>query len=322
MAKTVLLIMAHGVFGWGADKVQAEDQIRDYYYGIKTFLEDEYGPIKRPDIRLVTVAPSVPPSENVAGRGAVLLGAIQEAMKNCAPGTRAHILAHSMGGLDARWAIVQPELKGRIASLTTIAAPHRGTTLGNLAQAEAPLLFRIGGVLDFFYWIWRLVWRYFPIRQANPDQIILLGQLLHNLAGSTLGQVQRGLYALTLEGASKFNKQQAQAEEQTRTNVVYFSYGGKAQPGQIGMLKPSHEILEHFGTAEEKQSGNDGAVSVWSAHYPWDDGGQDYARTIPFDHFMQVNWRIPDPRPKPDMNDDLKAVYRDIMNNILRVQQS
>jgi triacylglycerol lipase len=41
---------------------------------------------------------------------------------------RVHIIAHSMGGLDARWMIYRFQLQGRVASLTTIGTPHLGTS--------------------------------------------------------------------------------------------------------------------------------------------------------------------------------------------------
>jgi len=46
---------------------------------------------------------------------------------------KVHIIAHSMGGLDARWMIVHEEMEDRIASLTTIATPHWGTSVADFA---------------------------------------------------------------------------------------------------------------------------------------------------------------------------------------------
>jgi triacylglycerol lipase len=40
-----------------------------------------------------------------------------------------NIIAHSMGGLDARYLITHLEMADRVRSLTTIATPHRGTCL-------------------------------------------------------------------------------------------------------------------------------------------------------------------------------------------------
>ena len=59
-----------------------------------------------------------------------------------------NVIAHSMGGLDARYAISRLGLGDRVASLTTIGTPHRGTPLadrGTLALGEWQSL---RGVLD------------------------------------------------------------------------------------------------------------------------------------------------------------------------------
>ena len=47
---------------------------------------------------------------------------------------RVNIIAHSMGGLDARYAIARLGLSERVASLVTIGAPHRGTPLADLGK--------------------------------------------------------------------------------------------------------------------------------------------------------------------------------------------
>ncbi len=44
---------------------------------------------------------------------------------------KVHIIAHSMGGLDARRMIVDLEMAEKIASLTTIGTPHLGTSLAD-----------------------------------------------------------------------------------------------------------------------------------------------------------------------------------------------
>jgi triacylglycerol lipase len=55
-----------------------------------------------------------------------------------------NIVAHSMGGLDARYAISRLGLAERVASLTTIGTPHQGTPLADtsLILRELPLLRR------------------------------------------------------------------------------------------------------------------------------------------------------------------------------------
>ena len=45
-----------------------------------------------------------------------------------------NIIAHSMGGLDARCMITQLDMAARVKSLTTVATPHRGTYLAEWFQ--------------------------------------------------------------------------------------------------------------------------------------------------------------------------------------------
>ncbi len=47
---------------------------------------------------------------------------------------RVNLVAHSMGGLDARYAISRLGLDQKVASLTTVAAPHHGSPLASLSD--------------------------------------------------------------------------------------------------------------------------------------------------------------------------------------------
>lgn len=47
--------------------------------------------------------------------------------------SRIHIIAHSMGGLDARWMIYKFKMSDQVASLTTIGTPHHGTAYADWA---------------------------------------------------------------------------------------------------------------------------------------------------------------------------------------------
>ena len=49
---------------------------------------------------------------------------------------RVHIVAHSMGGLDARYAIAQLGMDKHVASLTTIGTPHAGTPFADWGVAH------------------------------------------------------------------------------------------------------------------------------------------------------------------------------------------
>lgn len=51
----------------------------------------------------------------------------------CFETTKVNIIAHSQGGLDARYAIAKLGYADHVASLTTIGTPHRGTPIGDTA---------------------------------------------------------------------------------------------------------------------------------------------------------------------------------------------
>jgi len=63
----------------------------------------------------------------------------QEIERNALAGgaDKVHIIAHSMGGLDARHMIVDEGMADRVASLTTIGTPHSGTPFADLGLARA-----------------------------------------------------------------------------------------------------------------------------------------------------------------------------------------
>lgn len=69
---------------------------------------------------------------DVATRARDLRREIMEIMEKTGH-QKVHIIAHSMGGLDARYMIVHENMAGRVATLTTVGTPHRGTTIADFA---------------------------------------------------------------------------------------------------------------------------------------------------------------------------------------------
>lgn len=63
---------------------------------------------------------------------------------------KVHIIAHSMGGLDARHMIVNHDMTAKVSSLTTIGTPHLGTSFANwgLAHQGDEFIKIIGNVID------------------------------------------------------------------------------------------------------------------------------------------------------------------------------
>jgi triacylglycerol lipase len=99
---------------------------------------------------------SVSFAKNVEHRAADLKREIETCLSLRPGQNKAHIIGHSMGGLDARHAIVNLGLAGRVASLTTIGTPHLGTSLadwglqnnGDLLLEALDKIIDLGGFAD------------------------------------------------------------------------------------------------------------------------------------------------------------------------------
>jgi hypothetical protein len=100
----LILLLVHGFMGWGDDAIGPSFR-KAYFYGIKEFLLAE-GAAQWPHLPLRIVAPSLPAVAGIPDRGAVLQGVIEQELRKAPERTRVHLLAHSLGGLDARWVLV------------------------------------------------------------------------------------------------------------------------------------------------------------------------------------------------------------------------
>lgn len=90
----------------------------------------------RKDGHLVVEA-KVQPFNSPAVRGKELAVHVDRALEACRakPGcdaSKVNIVAHSMGGLDARYLISSLRYGDRVASLTTISSPHRGSYIADV----------------------------------------------------------------------------------------------------------------------------------------------------------------------------------------------
>jgi len=107
------VVLAHGVFGF--DEIALAGRRHRYFRNIAEELGASGLQFHRP---------RVAPVASVTVRAARLVSLL-----DAIPGERFNLIAHSMGGLDARYAITRLGLAVRVASLVTIGSPHRGTPL-------------------------------------------------------------------------------------------------------------------------------------------------------------------------------------------------
>ncbi len=68
---------------------------------------------------------------SVRTRSAGLKREVERVLAASAPHTKVHVIAHSMGGLDARAMIARHGMAERVASLTTIGTPHWGSSFAD-----------------------------------------------------------------------------------------------------------------------------------------------------------------------------------------------
>jgi triacylglycerol lipase len=81
----------------------------------------------------------LPPKLNAAGsvqeRGNDLMKYLTDPTNTDVSGQPVHLIAHSMGGLDARYMISQLGMADRVLTLTTIDTPHHGSPIADLVVA-------------------------------------------------------------------------------------------------------------------------------------------------------------------------------------------
>ena len=188
-------------------------------------------------------AASVPPSSSIEDRAAKLSADISAAVQqqhqqhqqkshdggDGAGVSAVNIIAHSMGGLDARYMISRlapPNVK--IASLVTIATPHHGSSFADSLLNRDP---------------------------PHPAPIYLPN--LYRLISRT-GLSTAAFSQLTTEYMrSEFNPATPDGP-----HTRYFSFGAStAQPGLLSPFRPSWRIIEQV------EGPNDGLVSVESSQW-------------------------------------------------------
>lgn len=112
------VVLVHGLFGF--DELVVGKARHAYYRGIRAVLEH--------DGHAVQVARLAP-----AGAIAVRAAGLVELVNAC-EAKRVNIIAHSMGGLDARYAISRLGLAKRVGALVTVGTPHRGSPLADVSN--------------------------------------------------------------------------------------------------------------------------------------------------------------------------------------------
>ncbi len=110
------VILVHGLFGF--DRIGVPGARFDYFRGIAKHLDT---------LGCHAHAVRLPRAASVPARAKELVAAIE-----ALPHERIDLIAHSLGGLDARYALAHLGLASRVRSLVTVGTPHRGSPIADL----------------------------------------------------------------------------------------------------------------------------------------------------------------------------------------------
>jgi triacylglycerol lipase len=110
------VVFCHGMLAMTMLRMQVPEEA-NYFSHLRPFLRER---------GIEALYPSVEPTGGVAARAEQLRDLIRRWTNE-----PINLIAHSMGGLDARFLITHLGMANRVASLTTIASPHHGTTVAD-----------------------------------------------------------------------------------------------------------------------------------------------------------------------------------------------
>jgi triacylglycerol lipase len=128
------IVLVHGLFGFSRLRVGSWVLV-DYFHEVSPALV-------RSGNRVIVAHLS--PTEGICCRAAQLKAVVDRE----SPHAPVHIIAHSMGGLDARYMITHLGMARRVLSLTTLGTPHRGSPMADWAQSRMVRL--VAPVFDLF----------------------------------------------------------------------------------------------------------------------------------------------------------------------------
>ncbi|EHA48636.1 hypothetical protein MCOR27_003345 [Pyricularia oryzae] len=237
------VVLAHGLLGFSTLELAGHllPPI-EYWHGVRTALE----------ARGVTViTPAVPPSASIAVRAAKLATQIADSVPS---GTPVNIIAHSMGGLDARL-LVSPAFADQlssvtaerlnVASLVTISTPHRGSTYAEHV-----------------------------INLLGPQRVEGARRMLRTTMGWDNTEAFEQL-------TPRYMKEVFNPATPDHPDTRYFSYGAMTdgRPRLFSPFRASHKIIQ------AAEGPNDGLVSVESSKWGTYEG-----TVVGVSHLALINW--------------------------------
>lgn len=198
-------------------------------------------------------APNIVPYATIEVRAKQWVDVIQK-LKKMYGYEKMNVVAHSMGGLDMRYAISKLGIADSVVSLTTVAAPHRGTSLAELVlTAPDTVKEKLG---DLANWFGESI---YPTQKSNA-----------------VAAVEQ----LTREYVTKeFNPNVPDAD-----SVFYFSYSAAVGKGTNEPLNTIYRIQNQL--IYQQEGANDSFVGVDSAKW-----GK-HLKTLTISHLEQIDIQV------------------------------
>lgn len=191
------IVLAHGLLGFGELRLAGKLLPGVHYWrGITEALTANGCEV---------ILTSVPPSASIEERAAKLSIDIEKK----AGGKSVNIIAHSMGGLDARYMISRlnpPNVK--VQSLTTIASPHRGSAFAD-----------------------------FCFNRIGEERLPNVYRALKAMG------IETGAFS---QLTRQYMQEEFNPRTPDREGVAYFSYGATATPPLWSAFRQSHRIVEEM----------------------------------------------------------------------------
>lgn len=201
---------------------------------------------------IIAFAPNIVPYASIETRAGNWVSLINEVCKKYNI-EKLNVVAHSMGGLDMRHAIAHNNCKDKIASLTTVATPHKGAYLA-----------------DFIL--------------KTPDKITeKLGELV-NWFGDNVFPSEKSDALNSVEQLTQHYVQEVFNPSTPEPDLPIFSYSAAVGKGTDYSLNPI--FLFQNSQIYEKEGINDSFVSVESATWG------EHLGTIPLSHVNQINIQV------------------------------
>jgi triacylglycerol lipase len=283
-----------------------------FYHVKKALLDDHH------DVTVLEVPPfnSVEERANIAAQQII---PILDRFRKTHSDAKVNIVAHSMGGLDARRLLAMNDgwFAGKVASVTTIATPHRGTAIADWALSwmptNAPLC---ENVLSSMAGWWAAEFS----EQKNRTN---LAKALWSLS------VQRapsfdfenpnvpGVFYQSFAGLSVTSPSQAPSSMHVaQTEACAGRVLGEKAVGQDGMQAAIEVFADHLGTHP-----SDGTVSVESAKGPADASNWHFRGCVRADH-LDVVGQVHHTARDPITGFDHLRFYRNIARDIARINRA